>query len=303
MRATRQRTGEICAVHPGLEHVRPLSPHLQVYDMLQMTSAISISHRISGVVWTAGVVVMTPILPFVWTTPPDLLTWVLLAATGMFGAVGITLAVHENRLILIGEQFRKLPLDGVERRDLHRVGQDVAGAVRQLICKRLSLPNAPFKLADAEGKPLPEAVITRDLWHLFYQNQMQINGGRNDGFVAWGDSGALVMGHYGEAGKNLGLWQIATLGTLLVMIVLVLIPVLVTYLASIHAHYRHVKKELGLARINGCTSEHAWPRDRTRSAHTPAPRSAGPPAGRGPSPPSRAVRRARSPTAARPPSR
>ncbi len=23
-----------------------------------------------------------------WTTPPDLLTWVLLAATGMFGAVG-----------------------------------------------------------------------------------------------------------------------------------------------------------------------------------------------------------------------
>jgi acid phosphatase len=71
------------------------------------------------------------------------------------------------------------------------------------------LPNAPFKLTDAAGKPLPEGIVTRDLWHLFYQNQMQINGGRNDGFVAWGDNGALTMGHYGETSKNLGLWQIA----------------------------------------------------------------------------------------------
>nr|WP_296945288.1 acid phosphatase [uncultured Massilia sp.] len=71
------------------------------------------------------------------------------------------------------------------------------------------LPNAPFRLADAEGKPLPEGIITRDLVHAFYHNQMQINGGKNDGFVAWGDSGALVMGRYGETSKNLGLWQIA----------------------------------------------------------------------------------------------
>jgi succinate dehydrogenase / fumarate reductase cytochrome b subunit len=33
---------------------RPLSPHLQVYDMLQITSALSIMHRITGVVWTIG---------------------------------------------------------------------------------------------------------------------------------------------------------------------------------------------------------------------------------------------------------
>ncbi|MDQ2823615.1 MAG: acid phosphatase, partial [Pseudomonadota bacterium] len=71
------------------------------------------------------------------------------------------------------------------------------------------LPNAPFKLTDLDGKPLPEGVITRDLWHLFYQNQMQINGGRNDGFAAWGDTGGMVMGYYGETSKNLGLWQIA----------------------------------------------------------------------------------------------
>jgi acid phosphatase len=76
------------------------------------------------------------------------------------------------------------------------------------------LPNAPFKLTDAEHNPLPEGLVTRDLWHLFYQNQMQINGGKNDGFVAWADSGGMVMGYYGETQKNLGLWQIARQYTL-----------------------------------------------------------------------------------------
>ncbi len=71
------------------------------------------------------------------------------------------------------------------------------------------LPNAPFTLKDVEGNPLPESLITRDLWHRFYQNQMQINGGKNDGFAAWGNSGGLVMGRYGETQKNLGMWQIA----------------------------------------------------------------------------------------------
>lgn len=75
--------------------------------------------------------------------------------------------------------------------------------------KIVNLPNGPWKLVDGEGKPLPEGLVTRDLVHNFYHNQMQINGGKNDGFVAWGDSGALVMGHYGETDKHLGLWQIA----------------------------------------------------------------------------------------------
>ena len=75
--------------------------------------------------------------------------------------------------------------------------------------KIVNLPNGPWTLTDGEGKPLPEGLVTRDLVHNFYHNQMQINGGKNDGFVAWGDSGALVMGHYGETDKHLGLWQIA----------------------------------------------------------------------------------------------
>ena len=69
---------------------RPLSPHLQVYDMLQMTSALSISHRISGVVWTAGVLVMS---------------WWLIAAgsgPGAFGAVQWFLGSFLGVLFLMG---------------------------------------------------------------------------------------------------------------------------------------------------------------------------------------------------------
>lgn len=72
-----------------------------------------------------------------------------------------------------------------------------------------TLPNAPFELRTPDGEPLPQGIVTRDCIHAFYQNQMQINGGKNDGFVAWGDSGALVMGRYGDNGANMRLWQLA----------------------------------------------------------------------------------------------
>jgi acid phosphatase len=61
------------------------------------------------------------------------------------------------------------------------------------------IPNAPFAIDDPKGFNLPASVPTRDFVHRFYQNQMQINGGKNDKFVAWGDSGALVMGYYDSA--------------------------------------------------------------------------------------------------------
>ncbi|WP_036045613.1 acid phosphatase [Paraburkholderia mimosarum] len=76
------------------------------------------------------------------------------------------------------------------------------------------LPNQPFRIADAHGKPLPNGIITRDLVHRFYQNQMQINAGRNDQFAAWGDSGGLVMGYYENSAQTLRLWNIATQYTL-----------------------------------------------------------------------------------------
>lgn len=78
----------------------------------------------------------------------------------------------------------------------------------------VGLPNQPFALRTPQGAPLPHDVITRDLIHRFYENQLQINGGRNDGFVAWGNTGAMVMGHYADSAKQLRLWQIARQFTL-----------------------------------------------------------------------------------------
>ena len=72
-----------------------------------------------------------------------------------------------------------------------------------------NLPNAPFDLKSPSGEDLPLSLVTRDLWHVFYQNQMQINGGKNDGFVAWADSGGLVMGRYAQSRYSLRLWDVA----------------------------------------------------------------------------------------------
>jgi phospholipase C len=69
------------------------------------------------------------------------------------------------------------------------------------------LPNQPFAIDDPKGFNASLNVTTRDLWHRFYQNQMQINGGANDRYVAWADSGALVMGHYD--GSRLRMWNVA----------------------------------------------------------------------------------------------
>jgi acid phosphatase len=65
------------------------------------------------------------------------------------------------------------------------------------------LPNKPFRI-DAAPINLPLAVATRDVVHRFYQNKEQINGGRNDRYVAASDAGALAMGYYD--GSALPLW-------------------------------------------------------------------------------------------------
>jgi acid phosphatase len=62
------------------------------------------------------------------------------------------------------------------------------------------LPNAPFAIEHAftaqSNAALSSSTVTRDLVHRFFEHQMQIDGGKNDGFAAWSDAGGLVMGHY-----------------------------------------------------------------------------------------------------------
>lgn len=70
------------------------------------------------------------------------------------------------------------------------------------------LPNAPFAVETAfqasANVTLSTATITRDLVHRFYQNQMQINGGKNDGFAAWSDAGGLTMGSFDYSQSAMG---------------------------------------------------------------------------------------------------
>ncbi|MGF6919624.1 acid phosphatase [Paraburkholderia sp. 40] len=72
-----------------------------------------------------------------------------------------------------------------------------------------NLPNAPFALKGPQGENLPLSLVTHDLWHVFYQNQMQINGGKNDMFVAWADSAGFTMGHYANTSYDLRMWDLA----------------------------------------------------------------------------------------------
>lgn len=69
---------------------RPMSPHLQAYDMLQMSSATSITHRITGVAWAGG------LLFLVW--------WLVAAAAGpgAFATVQWFLGGPIGWLVLIG---------------------------------------------------------------------------------------------------------------------------------------------------------------------------------------------------------
>ena len=53
----------------------------------------------------------------------------------------------------------------------------------------------------------PLRYTNRDLYHRFYENQMQINGGANNMFAAWADSGGLTMGYFiPTPTKDLPLW-------------------------------------------------------------------------------------------------
>jgi acid phosphatase len=54
----------------------------------------------------------------------------------------------------------------------------------------------------------PLRYTNRDLYHRFYENQMQINGGANNMFAAWADSGGMTMGYFmPRPGAESALWN------------------------------------------------------------------------------------------------
>ncbi len=106
--------------------------------------------------------------------------------------------------------------DGTVMTELPRIWKNLtAPGVTPVITEAMTahMPNRPFAIDDPKGFNEPITVIHRDLWHRFYEEQMQLDGGRNDKFAAWADSGGLVMGHY-QGGAKPPLWAIARRYTL-----------------------------------------------------------------------------------------
>jgi acid phosphatase len=81
-------------------------------------------------------------------------------------------------------------------------GGVTAAGVTPVVTQQQSagLPNAPYSIEHAftaqSGATLSTSTVTRDLWHRFFEHQMQIDGGKNDGYAAWSDAGGLALGHY-----------------------------------------------------------------------------------------------------------
>jgi phospholipase C len=73
------------------------------------------------------------------------------------------------------------------------------------------LPNGPFRL-DAPPINRKWDEVLPSPWHLYYQNIEQINGGKNNKFVAMTTVGAWVMGYYD--GSEMKVWQWARRYTL-----------------------------------------------------------------------------------------
>ncbi|MEJ8821806.1 acid phosphatase [Variovorax humicola] len=81
----------------------------------------------------------------------------------------------------------------------------------------VGMPNRMYRIDDPAGffntgLVVSQQTITRDLVHRFYNNQMQINGGKNDKFAAYSDVGGLSMGYYD--GSRMKLWKVAQQFTL-----------------------------------------------------------------------------------------
>jgi succinate dehydrogenase / fumarate reductase, cytochrome b subunit len=70
---------------------RPLSPHLQVYDMYQMSSLLSILGRITGVIWSLGLLLL------VW--------WLVAVAAGA--------PAYDNAVAVMGHPLGLLVLFGL----------------------------------------------------------------------------------------------------------------------------------------------------------------------------------------------
>lgn len=111
---------------------------------------------------------------------------------GLFpGANGIARATPE--------QYIQLDHDGMPLKKLVAFGKD--GKPDPTL---MPLPNQPFRI-DAPPVNRPPTQMVPSPTHTFYHHQEQINGGKNNMFVAMSSVGAWTMGYYD--GSAFALWQ------------------------------------------------------------------------------------------------
>lgn len=109
------------------------------------------------------------------------------------------------------EQYLQRDRDGTIMKALPPVsgqGLTVASDPRQITTEATrGHPNRFYALDDPDGYGVTMDYKLHDLIHAFYNQQMQINGGRNDKFAAWSDAGGEVMGHFD--GSRMAMWKVA----------------------------------------------------------------------------------------------
>jgi phospholipase C len=95
-----------------------------------------------------------------------------------------------NGIFNAGETARQVDKDG-KPYDTLPVPSNASGGGNEPSLPE-GLDNGPFDLSQY----IAPDQKTWDLIHRFYQEQLQINGGKMDKFVAWSNAGALTMGYY-----------------------------------------------------------------------------------------------------------
>ena len=108
------------------------------------------------------------------------------------------------------EQYLQRDRDGSVLKELPPVPNALTTAAdpRQIPTEATrGLPNRPYALDDPKGYAVTLDYQLHDLIHAFYNQQMQIDGGKNDRFAAYSDAGGETMGHFD--GSKMALWKIA----------------------------------------------------------------------------------------------
>ena len=79
---------------------RPLSPHLQAYNMLEMSSGMSIAHRATGIAWSAGMVFLVWWLVALASGPRAFaqVQWFLSSFLGLLMLFGLTVVAWFKKL-------------------------------------------------------------------------------------------------------------------------------------------------------------------------------------------------------------